>query len=108
MKVIDNETTKEYEIGLFEDAGWEDAILIRLLELPLVFGEMGTHVGFLEVGEGDDEVGIRYSLDLDAVRFFKLHGRCEDIWYSPEAALKYMIRSSPRFRAALEPDKIEA
>ena len=108
MRVIDNKTKKVCEIGLFEDSCWEHALKIRLLELPLVFGELGADVGFLESWEGDDAVGISYSLDSDAVHFFELLDPLEDIGGSPLAALKSIICLSPRFRAVCEADKIEA
>ena len=108
MRVIDLNTQKVCEIGLFEDSCWEGTIKIRLLELPLVFGNLGSDVGFLEFWEGDNGGGISYSLDSDAVEFFELDYPFEDTPSSPQAALKSIVRASPRFRAALEPDKIEA
>ena len=103
MRVIDlNNNEKVCEIGLFEDSCWEHALKIRLLELPLVFGNLGSDVGFLESWEGDDGDIVRYSLDSDAVEFFELLDPFEDIFYSPLAALESIIRVSPRFRAALE------
>ena len=100
MRVIEHKTKKIYEIGLFEDSRWDHAMEIRLLELPLVFGERGVDVGYLESwknDEADADDGISYSLDLDAMHFFELPDPFEDILDSPEAALKSMIRASPRF-----------
>ena len=108
MRVIDNETTKEYEIGLFEDSGRKPDIIIRLLELPLTFGKLGADAGVLEVWDGDDGSAFRYKLDSDAVEFFELDYPFEDILSSPQAALKSIICLSPRFRAVCEADKIVA
>ena len=108
MRVVDNQNQKVCELGLFENSGRAHAIKIRLLELPLIFGKLGVDVGYLEAWEGDDESVISYSLDLDADRFFELPDPFEDICYSPEAALKAIICSSPRFRAVSETDKLEA
>ena len=100
MRVIDNYTGTLCEIGLFEDACWEHALKIRLLEVPLVFGKLGLDAGFLEVWYGDDEEeGISYSLNQDAAHFFELLDPFEDILDSPLAALKSIIFASPRFRA---------
>ena len=108
MRVIDLNTQKVCEIGLFADSCIEGTIKIRLLELPLVFGNLGSDVGYLGSWKSDDGGGISYSLDSDAVEFFELDYPFEDTPSSPQAALESIIRSSPRFRAALEPDKIEA
>ena len=110
MRVIDlNNTEKVCEIGLFAVPGRDHDMKIRLLQLPLVFGELGVVVGYLEVHESEDHETVFCSLDLDAVHFFKLvDDSFEDIFDSPHAALKALVFLSPRFRAALEPDKIEA
>ena len=109
MRVIDNNTDTVYEIGLFEDVVWEHALKIRLLELPLVFGERGADVGFLEVQEADDHETVLCGLDLGAVHFFELaDDSFEDIFDSPHAALKALVFLSPRFRAALGTDEIVA
>ena len=42
MRVIDLNTEKVYEIGLFPIPRWGHAMRIRLLEFPLVFGEKGA------------------------------------------------------------------
>ena len=105
MRVIDLNTGKACEIGLFEDSRREHARKIRLLELPLVFGKRGVHAGFLEAwagDEADEEDGISYSLDSDAIDFFELLDPFEDILDSPLAALKSIIYDSPRFREAWE------
>ena len=63
-------------------------------------------MGYLEVHESEDHETVFCSLDLDAVHFFKLvDDSFEDIFDSPHAALKALVFLSPRFRAALEPDK---
>ena len=101
MRVIDCETLKVCEIGLFVDPCWKYAINIRLLELPLVFGERGVVVGYLESWPNvDADDGISYSIDLDAIEFFELRDPVEDILDSPEGVLKSIIHLSPRFRTA--------
>ena len=103
MRVIDLNTGKACEIGLFEDSAWEHALKIRLLELPLIFGKRGVHAGFLEAwagDEADEEDGISYSLDSDAIQFFELIDPFQEILDCPLAALKSIIYESPRFRAS--------
>ena len=103
MRVIDNKTDLEYEVGLFEDVVWGHALKIRLLQLPLVFGEMGEDAGFLESwksDEADADDGIIYSLDENAWLFFALLDPFEDILSPPQAVLESIIHASPRFRAA--------
>ena len=120
MRVFDCNTQKVCEIGLFEDEGWEDAIPIRLLELPLIFGELGLNVGCLEVWD----CPTHYSASAAALDFFipdevlkvafqQQWGDPEQPWGKPSfdsslKALKTLIFASPRFRAAVETDKIVA
>ena len=121
MRVIDNYTEKVCEIGLFEAPrwGWGDDIKIRLLELPLVFGELGEDAGFLSVWRDADGCteyrGTEYSADSTALDFFMpdavLQAAFLHQWFDPEQpwgeasfdspleALKALIFASPRFRA---------
>ena len=73
MRVINCTTKKVYEVGLFENPCWEGALKIRVLELPLVFGNLGTDVGFLEMWEG---------LDKGRRRLLQLRRRCAAIFRS--------------------------
>ena len=109
MRVIENGTEQVYEVGLFEYSGW-DAMKIRLLELPLVFGNLGADAGLLETWEGDVDGSLSYSFNQDALDFFDLDpdDSLEDMLCGPPDALKTMIYASRRFRADWEPDKIEA
>ena len=121
MRVIDCNTLKVCEIGLFPSM--DHAMKIRLLELPLVFGNLGLDVGFIEAWEHDDGC-IKSSIDSEAMDFFipdeptqrafqHQWSNTDNLWDgsyfdSPLQALQALVRASPRFRAALEPDKIEA
>ena len=109
MRVIENGTEQQYEVGLFEYSGWKDTMKIRLLELPLVFGNLGADAGLLEIWEDYGEGGC-CTFDIDALTFFDLDldEPLECIMCSPEAALETLICESPRFRGAWETDKIEA
>ena len=100
MKVLENATKKVYEIGLFEDVVWEHALKIRLLEVPLVFGNLGVDVGFLEILEDYGEGGCCI-FDEAAIHFFELYpdDPLEDLLCGPHEALKTIIYASPRFQA---------
>ena len=109
MRVLEYKTGKEYEIGLFEDPRWGrgDAMKIRLLDFPLVFGDRGTDAGFLETlegygEEGDDESIICCKFNMEALEFFDLDldDPLEDMLDGTQAALKTIIWLSPRFLAA--------
>ena len=52
MRVIDLNTGKACEIGLFEHSCWEHAMKIMVLELPLIFGKRGVDAGYLGGLEG--------------------------------------------------------
>ena len=110
MRVIDNKTDLEYEVGLFENSGWDGWIKIRLLDFPLVFGDRGADAGFLQTwegyGEGYGEEGDDSSItcckfNMEALEFFDLDldAPLEDMLDGPHAALKTIICLSPRFRA---------
>ena len=107
MRVLEYKTGKEYEIGLFEDSGWDGWMKIRLLDFPLVFGDRGADAGFLETlegygEEGDDSSIICCRFNMEALEFFDLYPDepLEDMLDGPHAALKTIIFASPRFRAA--------
>ena len=106
MRVLEYKTGKEYEVGLFADSGWAGWMKIRLLDFPLVFGDRGADAGFLETWEGYGEEGDDNSIiccrfNMEALEFFDLDpdALSEDILNGPHAALKTIIRLSPRFRA---------
>ena len=108
MRVIENGTEQAYEVGLFEYSGWKDTMKIRLLELPLVFGNLGADAGLLEIWDDYGEVR-RCTFDLDALLFFDLDTDDPlELLCGPAAALKTLIYESRRFRGYWETDKIEA
>ena len=98
MRVFEYKTKKVFEIGLFDDLYWKPDMKIRLLEIPLAFGERGEVIGCLEVREKGESGGTRYSLDPDAITAFELD-QFEGFYPSPQAALQALVRLTPRFAA---------
>ena len=105
MRVIEYESGKEYEVGLFGEASVGGAMKLRLLELPLRLGQLGPDAGFVVLWPDYGEGG-QCTFDTQAELFFDPdpNNPIDDMLCGPEAALKVLILASRRFKFAATPD----